>query len=178
MVNDFEVKVKNRKRHRITSLLVLGVILIVAISSLLWYRANGGFNGKGDKGRVYIEIRCDALSKNMDALNDQALRDYVPEDGTILPRTEVEIVKGETSVFDVTDKVCRDMEIQIEYSYAPGYGSHYVEGINYLYEFSAGSYSGWLYSVDGDSPNYGADKVMLKGGEFIVWNYTVDYRND
>ena len=176
MERGFLEKIKNKRRKKIASLLILALIVFVGVLSFLWYKSSGGFTGKGDPGVAYIEIRCDELSENMDALTDEGIRDYIPKDGAILTETEVEITKGETSVFEVLDKVCREKEIQIEYSYIPAYGSHYVEGIGYIYEFSAGQYSGWMFKVDGEAPNYGADSVFLKGGEKIIWYYTVDYR--
>ena len=176
MEKEFLDKIKNKRRKKIVSIIVFGLIFAVGIASFIWYRSEGGFNGKGDPGTVFIEIRCDEISENMDALTDEGIRDYIPEDGRILKETEVQIIKGETSVFTVLDNICKEKGIQIEYSYIPSYGSHYVEGINYLYEFSAGKYSGWKFAVDGEEPNYGADSVILKGGEKIVWFYTVDYR--
>ena len=38
--------------------------------------------------------------------------------------------------------------------------------------------SGWLFSVNGDVPNYGASKVKLKDGDVIRWFFTVDYAED
>ena len=176
MEKGFAEKIKNKRRKKLASVLIFALILLVGIGSFIWYKSAGGFNGKGEPGKVSIEIRCDELSKNMDALTDEAIRDYIPTDGIILKEREVEIIRGVTDVFTVLDDVCRKENIQIEYSYIPAYGSHYVEGINYIYEFSAGKYSGWMFMVDGEAPNYGADSIILKGGERIVWYYTVDYR--
>ena len=70
----------------------------------------------------------------------------------------------------------REQEIQIEYADSSIVNGCYIEGINYLYEFSAGKYSGWMFSVDGEVPNYAANQVKLQGGERISWYYVVDYR--
>lgn len=178
MDRDFAEKINSRRKKKICTTVAFVVIFLIGIISLFWYKQNGGFNGKGEQGKVYIEIRCDQLASNLDALNDEAIRNYIPEDGIILLPTEVDIIKGVTNVFDVTDYVVKENDIQIEYSYVPAYGSHYIEGINYIYEFSAGKNSGWIFMVDGEVPNYGADAVTLKGGERIVWYYTVDYKED
>lgn len=117
-----------------------------------------------------ITIRCDTILDNMDDL-DPAKAPYVPEDGVILREVTVEFTEGET-VFDVLNKVCREYNIPIEYSWTPMYDSYYIEGINNLYEFDCGTESGWMYKVNGWFPNYGCSSFYLTGGETIVWCYT------
>ena len=58
------------------------------------------------------------------------------------------------------------------------YGSVYIRGINYLYEFSCGPLSGWMYKVNGEYPNYGCSKYKLKDGDVIEWVYTCDLGQD
>lgn len=117
-----------------------------------------------------ITIRCDTILNNMDNL-DPAKAPYVPDDGVILREVTVEFEEGET-VFDVLNRVCRQYNIPIEYSWTPMYDSYYIEGINNLYEFDCGSESGWMYKVNGWFPNYGCSSYYLTGGEKIVWCYT------
>lgn len=117
-----------------------------------------------------ITIRCDTILDNMDNL-DPAKAPYVPDDGVILREVTVEFEEGET-VFDVLNRVCREYDIPIEYSWTPMYDSYYIEGINNLYEFDCGSESGWMYKVNGWYPNYGCSSYYLTGGETIVWCYT------
>lgn len=172
MNEDFAKNIKRKKiRKAVIAVILIAACVILALSLFRPWKSGG--TGTGDT--VSIEIRCDQLSSDMSKLNDKALLDYIPSDGIILPETTVPVEPGKTSVFDVTDKICREKDIQIEYSYSPGYDSHYIEGIHYIYEFSAGTYSGWLFTVDGDVADYGADKIILNGGEKIRWYYTVDY---
>ena len=117
-----------------------------------------------------ITIRCDTILNNMDNL-DPAKAPYVPDDGVILREVTVEFEEGET-VFDVLNRVCKQYNIPIEYSWTPMYDSYYIEGINNLYEFDCGSESGWMYKVNGWFPNYGCSSYYLTGGEKIVWCYT------
>ena len=126
---------------------------------------------------VSIEIRCDTLANDLSKLEDPALEAYVPSDGTILPTTKV-TVKKDSTVYDVLNRVCRNKNIQVESSYTPTYGSYYVEGINYLYEFDGGKLSGWMYKVNGSFPNYGSSEYTLKDGDKIVWVYTCDLGKD
>ncbi len=117
-----------------------------------------------------IEIRCDTILNNMKDL-EKGLDEFVPSDGTILPTTTVTFTQGE-SVFDVLKRICDEYGIQIEYTWTTKYGSTYIEGINYLYEFSCGPQSGWMYKVNGWFPNYGCSKYILDDGDEIVWCYT------
>ena len=133
-----------------------------------------------DSETVTISIRCDTVLSNLDDL-DPALNqgDYIPSDGVILPPTEYVLRPGDT-VFDILDRAVRYNKIQMEYqgSDENSYGSVYIRGINYLYEFSCGPLSGWMYRVDGEYPNFGCSKYELKDGQNIEWIYTCDLGED
>lgn len=120
-----------------------------------------------------LEIRCDTLSSDLSKLKNASLAKYVPSDGTILSKIQVEFNEGET-VYDVLYRNCRNKDIHMSASYTPIYGSQYVEGINYLYEFDGGPQSGWMYKVNGWFPNYGCSKYKIKDGDEIVWAYTCE----
>lgn len=129
---------------------------------------------------VFISIRCDTILDNYDEL-DPALQseEFVPPDGVILPPTEYVLRPGDT-VFDILDRAVRYNRIQMEYQGADknSFGSVYVQGIHYLYEFSCGPLSGWMYRVDGEYPNFGCSKYELKDGQNIEWIYTCDLGED
>lgn len=116
-----------------------------------------------------ITIQCTSILENMDKLKEGKAA-YVPESGYILSAT-VEYSEGDT-VFDVLVDACSLYGIQIEYSYTPMYGSYYIEGINHLYEFDCGGTSGWMYSVNGVSPNYGCSGYNVSENDTIVWYYS------
>ena len=124
---------------------------------------------------VIISIRCDTVLENYDDL-DPSLRsdEFVPPDGVILPATEYVLRPGDTA-FDILERAVRYNRIQMEYQGADknSFGSVYVQGINYLYEFSCGPLSGWMYRVDGEFPNYGCSKYELSDGQIIEWIYTL-----
>lgn len=126
---------------------------------------------------VTLEIRCDTLSSDMSKLENPAIEDYIPEDGTILAKSTY---KGTTdnTVFDALNTLCRNNDIQLEFSYTPIYESYYIEGINYLYEFDGGNLSGWMYKVNGWFPNYGCSSYYLSDGDVIEWVYTCDLGKD
>lgn len=166
MDQQFEKRVKAKQRRKIAIVVVL-VAAVLAMVCIPWaMRAK-----KGKPITVSIEIRCDELAKNPSKLKKKNLLEYVPKDGVILAKETVQTTTKAT-VFDVLDEVCKKHDIQIEYSYTPAYDSYYVKGIHYLYEFDGGKLSGWTYSVNGVSPQYGCSKYQLKGDEQIVWNYT------
>ena len=133
-----------------------------------------------DSETVTISIRCDTVLSNLDDLGPALKQgDYIPSDGVILPPTEYVLRPGDT-VFDILDRAVRYNKIQMEYqgSDENSYGSVYIRGINYLYEFSCGPLSGWMYRVDGEYPNFGCSKNELKDGQNIEWIYTCDLGED
>lgn len=123
-----------------------------------------------DSLKCTITIRCDTILDNMEDLTEGKNK-YVPANGVILDTSKMSFEEGET-VFDVLKRACSLAGIQLEYSWTPMYNSHYIEGINHLYEFDCGPESGWMYKVNGWFPNYGASVYTLKDGDVIVWTYT------
>lgn len=120
----------------------------------------------------YLSIECKTILNRMEDLTP-GKESLVPADGVILARTAVTFEEGE-SVFDVLLRATQSHGIHMEYSYTPGFGSHYIEGIHNLYEFDCGAGSGWMYYVNGVKPNYGVSKYTVKDGDEIQFRYTCD----
>ena len=118
-----------------------------------------------------ITIQCTSVLNNMDKLKE-GKEAYVPSSGYILSVT-MDYTEGET-VFDVLTRACSQYGVQLEYAYTPMYGSYYIEGINHLYEFDCGGTSGWKYSVNGSSPNYGCSNYTVCENDSIVWYYVCE----
>ncbi len=134
--------------------------------------AGSGGSTKDELITVYISIDCFTLTGDgLSNLVDENLARYVPSDGVILKRTAYQCKAG-TSVYEVLSNVCRNKNIQMEATYTPLYSGYYIKGINYLYEFHGGTYSGWLYRVNDIFPNYGCSRYFLEEGDEIVWSYT------
>ena len=133
-----------------------------------------------DSETVTISIRCDEVLNNYEKL-DKALQseEYVPPDGIILPETVCVLREGDT-VFDILSLAARYYRIQLEYQGADQnlLGTVYIQGIHYLYEFSCGSGSGWVYCVNGSFPNCGCSEYVLSDGDQIVWYYTRNLGRD
>lgn len=126
------------------------------------------------KNKVTISIRCDTAVANGMHLESK-WAGIVPASGTILATTEVEFEEGDT-VFDILCYV-RD-KYKLHMSYTGVAGAQYVDGINNLYEFDGGRWSGWMYCVNGWYPNYGCGQYTVKNGDVIEWNYTCDLGKD
>lgn len=129
---------------------------------------------------VTLSIECKTVLENLSVL-DPALKagNFVPEDGVILPCTRYVLRPGDT-VYDILSRAVRYNKIQMEYQGADknSFSSVYIKGINYLYEFSCGPLSGWMYTVNGIFPQYGCSKYELSDGDRIEWVYTCDLGRD
>ena len=99
----------------------------------------------------------------------------VPESGCILSTTKMAFEDGDT-VFDVLCDVRDTYKLQMQYKGSNG--GQYIQGINNLYEFDGGRWSGWMYCVNGWYPNYGCGQYVVKNGDVIEWNYTCDLGKD
>ena len=121
-----------------------------------------------------ITIRCDtAVAKGMHL--EKKWQGIVPASGEILKTTTMTFEQGDT-VFNVLCAVRDKFKLHMEYSGAKG--NEYIEGINNLYEFDGGRWSGWMYCVNGWYPNYGCGQYAVKSGDVIEWNYTCDLGKD
>ncbi len=163
-------------------IILIGAVLIngTNIQSVDEYYLTHIDDIKPDSKTVTISIRCDTILDNYDDL-DPALKsdEFVPPDGVILEPTEYVLREGDT-VFDILDRAVRYNRIQMEYQGASenSFGSVYIRGIHYLYEFSCGPLSGWMYRVDGEFPNYGCSRYVLSDGQTIEWVYTCNLGKD
>lgn len=132
-----------------------------------------GASSVGDAGmHATISIDCSRVYGAWSQL-DPALQtgDYFPADGLILPEEQVPFTEGDT-VFDVLEQVTRQHQIQMEYQ-STGASDVYVQGISYLYEFSCGPQSGWIYLVNGTAADRGCGAYTLSDGDVIEWRYIV-----
>ncbi|WP_241559467.1 DUF4430 domain-containing protein [Lacticaseibacillus hulanensis] len=126
---------------------------------------------------VTISINASTAAHHLDQIKDNK-KNSVPKSGVILPPTKVTLKTGE-SVYDVLKQVTAERGIQMEARWTPAYNAYYITGIHNLYEFDGGAASGWMYSVDGWFPNYGASSYKdLKNGSVIKWLYTLELGAD
>ena len=133
-------------------------------------------SGEDKEYTCYLSVSCSTILDNMENLTE-GKESLVPKDGVIYSEREVTFYEGE-SVFDVLQREMKNNRIHMESSFTPKYNSAYVEGINNLYEFDCGRWSGWMYEVNGWYPNYGCSRYIVQPGDVIKWNYTCDLGRD
>ena len=153
------------------------IVLCFLASIVVALKVTGSPVLPGGTKTCVFEITCADLADDMSQLTNESLKDYIPEDGVILPPTEYQFEEG-TTVYDALADLCKANKIHMESKYETVYQSYYVEGIGHLYEFDAGKQSGWLYTVNGKQPEYGAGKVELQDGDHVIWYYVTDYTEE
>lgn len=149
-------------------------LLVVCVLACCALGGCGEASPKADVGDLLtctVEIRCDALVGNPELTNEDILP-YIPENGEILAALEVEFAEGET-VLDVLKTATKEQKIPLDFEKSAAYGS-YVKGINNIYGKEIGDMSGWLYQVNGESPNVGCSEYQLKAGDVVLWEYSAD----
>ncbi len=129
---------------------------------------------------VTLSIDCRTIYDHYDDL-EEALKkgEYLPKDGWILPETTIVLEEGD-SVFDVLIRATRIYHIPMEYQGTDQniYNSVYVQGIQYLYEFSCGPLSGWTYAVNGEPADVGCSMKKPADGDKITFIYTCELGRD
>lgn len=103
---------------------------------------------------VSITIRCE---------NAVAYGADVPE--YLLSTRTIKVTQGDTA-FDALKAACKANSISLKYQ-----SIYYVQGIGGLNEKDCGDTSGWMYRVNGVSPNKAAAKYTLSSGDEIEWYY-------
>lgn len=165
----------------VAAVLIIAVLIGgVEIQSVDEYYLSHIDDIKPDSETVFLSIRCDSVFDNYDKL-DASLKNggYIPQNGIILEKTEYVLRDGDT-VYDVLDRVLRYNKIQAEYrgSKKTSRGSLYIAGINYLYEYSCGPLSGWMYRVNGVFPSRSCAEYTLSDGDVIEFVYSCDLGHD
>lgn len=144
------------------------VLILIAVGVILVVIFAGVSPEKTDTvGSVTISIRCDTV-KDKDGVS-------VPSDGIILEETELQIY-AEDTVYDILLQACRENGVHLETTGTKE--TLYVEGINNIYEKDYGDLSGWMYFVNGESPQVGCGNYKLSDGDEVVWCYTCDLGDD
>ncbi len=80
------------------------------------------------------------------------------------------------TVLDLLAKACG--ENGITYVYSGGYVSSVTKGGTTLADFTNGSNSGWMYTLNGAHPDKAVNEQLLSDGDSIVFHYTDDYTKE
>ena len=124
------------------------------------------------KNEVSFEIECKKILKKKE-LWKNGLEEVIPASG-IYYSGRCSFEKGE-SVYALLERITKENNIALDSEDTPMYGTYYVKGIGGLYEFDCGSESGWMYSVNGRTPNVGASNYQVSNGDTIVFFYVCEY---
>lgn len=118
-----------------------------------------------------IEVRCDALSNNLNKWTNSNSDPgkIVPQNGTILNKITVTVKEG-SSAYDALKYAAQLNSISIQVK-STIYGI-YVVGIQHINEKDAGSLSGWIYKVNGNTVSYGISEYNVVNGDEIKLLYT------
>lgn len=181
----FFVKKKKNKNNFLV-ILMLTVLSIVFVQFTDFQSVDDYYNGKdvikeNVMGTVTLTIRCDTVldkleeKTNSEKSKTQDFNSYIPSDGVVLETTTFDIEKGDT-VYDILIEAAQKYGIQIEHSGADG--MVYIAGINYLYEFDFGEFSGWMYHVNGEEGDVGCAQYELHDKDVIEWLYTCELGKD
>lgn len=170
---DFAKRVRNRRKHRKTAIIIILILAFIMIGGVAYTKLTGSLPFSGH-GEAIVTVECKSVAKDTSVLKDDALKKYIPQDGYVINDVRVKLNKNDNA-FEVTKRALNSKKIHMESKYDSLFQSNYVKGINYLYEKDAGPNSGWMFTVNGRAPKYGANKIGVKKGDKVVWSYTVDY---
>ncbi|ONI45498.1 hypothetical protein AN641_04060 [Candidatus Epulonipiscioides gigas] len=99
------------------------------------------------------------------------------DEGYVIPGEIVKINYGDTA-WSVLQRTLDKYDIDYDYSYSNKYNSIYLEAIDGDGEFDHGTGSGWMYSINGDYLQYGANNAEVYDGDEVIWSYTTNYGED
>ena len=96
----------------------------------------------------------------------------LPSGGYIITQKNITLKEGQT-VFDALEAACSQNGVSLKYQ-----SKSYITGIGGLNEKDCGGASGWMYRVNGVSPNKGASKYTLKNGDSVEWYYVTNSKDN
>ena len=137
-------------------------ILITIVAAIIVSGCNAG----EEAAQMYcdITVTCSMILDNSDKLKPEKT-ELVPEDGIILAKKEAAFNEGE-NVLDIVKRELKSEKIHFDIK-----ENIYIEGINNIYAGDCGDMSGWIYTVNGESPQVGCSEYIPKDGDVIEWSY-------
>ena len=123
--------------------------------------------------RLYVNDECEHYPPHWH--NDMEILFPLSGSYTAICPNDTYVLRPGDTVFDILDRAVRYNRIQMEYQGARenSFGSVYIQGLHYLYEFSCGPLSGWMYRVNGEFPNKGCSDYELNDGDVIEFLFNV-----
>ena len=98
----------------------------------------------------------------------------LPKDGMLLTGTTLVLREGDNA-FGLFLRAARIHKLTIEHKGSEkSLSGVYVKGVNGLSEFSCGSSSGWVFTVNGKAPEMSPSAYHPQDGDVIEWRFETD----
>ena len=147
------------------------IVTLLLVIVMVFTMCSCGKTESAENIQFSISIDCSKISENMDVIENEAIKDLIPEDGIIFAEAAIGTANS-GSIMDATIEFCKAMHLS--YDDSQGY-------ITMLADISAGDcggWSGWLVKINGEFPQVGADEIDLNNGDKIEWIYSLDGGQD
>lgn len=120
---------------------------------------------KKSGGELNVKLTVDVLDamRTPDLIPEEK-QAILPESGILLEK-EISFSEGENA-YDVVLRTLQSEKLHYEAD-----STKYFLGIGNLYAGDCGELSGWLYSVNGESPTVGASQYILQDGDVLRFYY-------
>jgi hypothetical protein len=132
-------------------------------------------DGKSLTATLEIEFTIVYNEENYANLRESLKKDgMLPESGYFAKDETLSFTDGDT-VYSLLTAYCADngIDLDCESPSENAYGTAYIKGIGGLYESDCTKNSGWVYSVDGESPDIGISDYVLSDGDSISVSFVV-----
>ena len=155
---------------------VISLCLLLAAAAALFLLLRPGDApsvGEMSVGTATLTVSCENLLGDDRA--DDELRAAVPDDGLLVPPTEVTVLEGDTA-FTLLERVCAERGLALDVQ--RGLSGVYVQGIGGVREFDCGALSGWLFRINGEIRSTDSGSVVLQDGDVLEFLYTCELGAD
>jgi len=152
------------------ALLIICGILFINISSVKEHYSADIEEVTDGSPTISLTIKADVITDRDTSL---------PADGYILPEVKYVLEEG-TTPFSVLLDLTLSNGIKLIYSGSPDnpLAPVYISSIANISEQQYGPLSGWIYKVNGISPDVSCSEYPLKDGDTVEWVYTLDLGKD
>lgn len=161
-------------KHNKSSLVAAAVLFAAAGGVwLLDIRSPSEYYSQKYEGdmRVIVRADCSAALAAMDRIDEDINpASVIPTDGAVIKESDIYAEEG-AAAFDALIAAAREQRVAVDYV-GSLYGV-YVRGIGHIYEFGFGDMSGWIYKVNGESPDVSAGEFVLSEGDRVEFIYTI-----
>ncbi|AVM42964.1 DUF4430 domain-containing protein [Fastidiosipila sanguinis] len=166
---------QKQKQNKKSSIKLLNLLLVLLLSFTAVMPQNLAAETTENKETIQAELNIDLrdILRNKDSISEDVVK-KVPESGYLTKSKKISVEKG-SSAWDVVKNYLD--ENNIPYDAQESQFGVYIKGVNNIHEFDAGKNSGWMYNVNGKTPNVGVSGYTLTDGDKVKLFYVVDYMN-